>query len=157
MDDETPRIDVRSVHINDAPALYQLDYSFETDRIYTLRVKNRLQPDKNGTGAAPEAEKLVFTFELLETAVDPPIYKNYWENENTLEDVEAALHKIEGGYVALAAGVVAGGILLAIEEWRSVVRIQDLIVGRQFRRYGIGSLLLNCAADWARKHGCWAI
>src|SRR2546430_14526655 len=85
--------------INDAPALYQLDYSFETDRIYTLRVKNRLLPDKNGTGAAPEAEKLVFTFELLETAVDPPIYKNYWENENTLEDVEAALHKIEGGYV----------------------------------------------------------
>src|SRR5215470_6134535 len=157
MDDDTPHIDVRAVHINDAPALYQLDYSFETDRIYTLRVQNRLLPDKNSAGAVPAVEKSVFAFELLETAVDPPIYKNYRESENTLEAIEAALRNIEGGYVALADGVVAGGILLDVEEWRSVVRIQELIVGRQYRRYGIGSLLLSCAADWARKRGCWAI
>src|SRR5436190_17456006 len=125
MDDATPQIDVRAVHINDAPALYQLDYSFETDRIYTLRVQNRLLPDKNSAGAAPTAESLVFSFELLEIAVDPPIYKNYWEREDTLEAVEAALHNTEGGYVALANGAVAGGILLDVEEWRSVVRIQE--------------------------------
>ena len=44
-----------------------------------------------------------------------------------------------------------------MEEWRSLTRIEHIIVGRQFRRYGIGSLLLRCAADWARNHGCWAI
>ena len=38
-----------------------------------------------------------------------------------------------------------------------MVRIEDIIVGRQFRRYGIGSLLLSCTADWARNRGCWAI
>src|SRR5256886_10943824 len=59
--------------------------------------------------------------------------------------------------ISLADGQVAGVVLLNVEEWRSVARIEDLIVGRQFRRYGIGSLLLNCADDWARKQGCWAI
>ena len=47
--------------------------------------------------------------------------------------------------------------MLNVEQWRSVARIEDIIVGRQFRRYGIGSLLLNCASDWARNRGCWAI
>ena len=44
-----------------------------------------------------------------------------------------------------------------VEEWRSVARIEHIIVGRQFRRYGIGSLLLSCASDWARNLHCWAI
>ncbi len=154
MDEGTPHIDVRAVHVNDAPALHSLDYNFETDRIYTLRVQNRLMQGED----APDGEvQPAFSFELVETPVDPPIYKNFREYENTLEDIEAKLRSGEGGYVALANGEVAGGILLNVEEWRSVARIQDLIVGRQFRRYGIGSLLLSCATDWARNRGCWAI
>ncbi len=149
-----PHIEVRSVHVNDAPALYELDYNFETDRIYTLRVQNHLLGDRPDTIVG---EQVAFAFELVETPVDPPLYKNFREYENTLADVEAKLHTVEGGYVALVDGVIAGGILLNVEEWRSVVRIQDLIVDRQSRRYGVGSLLLSCAADWARKWGCWAI
>ena len=34
MDGTLPAIDVRSVAITDALALHELDYSFETDRIY---------------------------------------------------------------------------------------------------------------------------
>jgi GNAT superfamily N-acetyltransferase len=154
MDVGTPHIDVRAVHVNDAPALHALDYNFETDRIYTLRVQNRLMQGED----APDGDiQPAFSFELVETPVDPPIYKNFHEYENTLEDIEAKLRGGEGGYVALANGEIAGGILLNVEEWRSVTRIQDLIVGRQFRRYGIGSLLLSCATDWARNRGCWAI
>jgi len=44
-----------------------------------------------------------------------------------------------------------------LKEWRLVARIEDLIVGRQFRRYGIGSFVAQLCSDWARKHGCWAI
>ncbi len=88
---------------------------------------------------------------------DPPLYKDHRAFERTLEDVEARLHNVDGGYVAMADGQVAGAVLLNVEEWRSVARIEDIIVGRQFRRYGIGSLLLSCACDWARNHGCWAI
>ncbi|QBD82123.1 GNAT family N-acetyltransferase [Ktedonosporobacter rubrisoli] len=154
MDEETPHIDVRAVTVNDAPALHGLDYSFETDRIYTLRECNHLLRSENGSGAE---NKPAFAFELTETLVDPPIYKNYREYENSLEDVEEQLREGEGGYIALANAEVAGAVLLHVEEWRSVALIEDLIVGRQFRRYGIGSLLLRCAADWARKRNCWAI
>jgi ribosomal protein S18 acetylase RimI-like enzyme len=155
MDEGTlPHIEVRAVHVNDAPALYDLDYNFETDRIYTLRVHNRLLQEAQGDDGDEQA---AFAFELVETLLDYPLYKNFREYENTLVDVETKLKAVEGGYVALADGQVAGGILLYIEEWRSVVRIQDIIVGRQFRRYGVGSLLLRCAVDWARKRDCWAL
>jgi ribosomal protein S18 acetylase RimI-like enzyme len=152
MQEETPHIDVRSLQSTDAPALYAIGYSFETDRIYTLRVRNKLLDEQNES-----SEKLAFAFELLETSVDPPLYKNYREHESTVAAVEAKLRKCEGGYVAFAADEMAGAILLNVEEWHSVARVEDLIVGHQFRRYGIGTLLLNCASDWARKRDCWAV
>jgi len=154
MNGATPAIDVRSVSIADAPALHELDYSFETDRIYTLRVGGMLA---QGSDSPRDLNKPAIAFELWETPVEPPLYKSYLEYEHTLEEVEAKLNSVDGGYVALADGQMAGVVLLKVEEWRSVTRIEDIIVGRQFRRYGIGSLLLNCASDWARKRGCWAI
>ena len=154
MNEDIPHIGVRSVRLDDALALHQLDYSFETDRIYTLRLRGPLAHGDAGAGAASE---VALAFELLETQIDPPLYKDYRGYEVALAEVEAKLHRIDGGYVALADGQVAGAILLNVEDWRSVAKIEDLIVGRQFRRYGIGSLLLNCACDWARNNSCWAI
>jgi GNAT superfamily N-acetyltransferase len=154
MNRATPAIDVRSVSITDALALHELDYSFETDRIYTLRVGGMLAQCSESSHVL---NKPAIAFELWETPIEPPLYKSYLEYEHTLEEVEAKLNSVDGGYVALADGQMAGVVLLKVEEWRSVTRIEDIIVGRQFRRYGIGSLLLNCASDWARKRGCWAI
>ncbi|HTK10794.1 MAG TPA: GNAT family N-acetyltransferase [Ktedonobacteraceae bacterium] len=153
MSDVTPHIDVRAVHSADAPAIYGLDDTFETDRIYTLRVQNRLLD----VDAPASHDAVSFAFELVETSVDPPLYKNHRPPEQTLADVEAKLQRVEGGYVALADGCIAGCVLLYVDEERSVVRIEDLLIGHYYRRYGIGSLLLNCAADWARKRDCWAI
>jgi len=154
MSEGMPHIEVRAVHVNDAPALYELDYDFETDRIYTLRTQDYLLKSENGANGEG---KSAFAFELVEIPVDPPIYKNYREIWDSLAKVEARLRSVDGGYVALANGQIAGGILLRVEEWSSVTHIGELIVGRQFRRYGIGSLLLSCAADWARERDCWAI
>jgi len=154
MDGTLPAIDVRSVAITDALALHKLDYSFETDRIYTLRVNGKLAQNDD---VSQTLEKPALAFELWETPVDPPLYKSFREYEHKLEEVETRLCSIEGGYVALAGGQIAGAVLLNVEQWRSVARIEDIIVGRQFRRFGIGSLLLNCASDWARNRGCWAI
>jgi GNAT superfamily N-acetyltransferase len=154
MDGTLPAIDVRSVAITDAPALHKLDYSFETDRIYTLRVNGELAQNDD---TMQTLDRPALAFELWETPVDPPIYKSFREYEHKLEEVETRLNSVEGGYVALAGGQIAGAVLLNVEQWRSVARIEDIIVGRQFRRYGIGSLLLKCASDWARNRGCWAI
>ncbi|MGZ3610229.1 MAG: GNAT family N-acetyltransferase [Ktedonobacteraceae bacterium] len=154
MDGLLPAIDVRSVNIADALALHKLDYSFETDQIYSLRVNGKLAQNDDVTQTL---DKPALAFELWETLVDPPLYKSFREYEHKLEEVETRLHSVEGGYVALAGGQIAGAVLLNVEQWRSVAKIEDIIVGRQFRRYGIGSLLLNCASDWARNRGCWAI
>ena len=154
MDGTLPAIDVRSVAITDAPALHKLDYSFETDRIYTLRVNGELAQNDD---TMQTLDRPALAFELWDTPVDPPIYKSFREYEHKLEEVETRLNSVEGGYVALAGGQIAGAVLLNVEQWRSVARIEDIIVGRQFRRYGIGSLLLKCASDWARNRGCWAI
>ena len=148
------QVEVRAVEMSDAPALHALDYSFETDRIYTLHVQSNFE---QGDGQAPLTAQSAFAFELREMLVDLPMYKDYRSYQHTLEAVEARIAGTQGGYVALADGQVAGVILLNIEAWRAVVRIEDIIVGRLFRRYGIGTLLLNCAADWARNHGCRAI
>ena len=154
MDGTLPAIDVRSVAITDALALHKLEYSFETDRIYTLHVHGKLAQNDD---ILLTLDKPALAFELWETPVDPPLYKSFREYEHKLEEVETRLTNVEGGYIALAGGKIAGVVLLNVEQWRSVARIEDIIVGRQFRRYGIGSLLLNCASDWARNRGCWAI
>src|SRR6266571_2502750 len=135
MNGAAPAIDVRSVAVTDAPALHKLDYSFETDRIYSLRVNGELAQYDD---TAHSLDRPALAFELWEMLVDLPLYKSYREYEHTLEEVEARLNSVDGGYVALADGQVAGVVLLNVEEWRSVARIEDIIVGRQFRRYGIG-------------------
>ena len=145
MDGGTPHLEVRAICVDDAAALHALDYSFETDRIYQLRTRDSIPQEAS------------FVFELVETHVDPPHYHDYREYEGTLSGVQTRLRNTGGGYIALADGQVAGAVLLDIEEWRSVARISDILVGRQFRRYGVGSLLLSCASDWARKHNCWAL
>ena len=152
---DTPRIDVRALQLSDASALHAIDYSFETDRIYTFRTQNHLLHNDDMPDAGPASVAL--TFELVETPIDPPYYKNFREDANSLADVEQRLQGSEGGYVALANDEIAGAVLLNIDEDRSVARISDLIVGNQYRRYGVGSLILKCAVDWARKRGCWAI
>ncbi len=140
MDEGTPHIEVRAVHVNDAPALYELDNNFETDRIYALHVHDQLIQNGN---APQQQEPTRFVFELVETQVDPPIYKNYRDNQHTLADLAERLQQVEGGFVALADGRIVGGIWLTVEEWRSVARIQGIIIDRQFRRYGIGLALIK--------------
>ncbi len=151
MNQDLLSIEVRAVQLEDARTIHELDYSFETDRLYALHVLDRMI-----TSDATEHLSSL-SFELRETPVDRPLYKDYRDFAGSLADVEAILRGVDGGYTALAGGQVAGVILLNVEEWRSIASIEHIIVGRQFRRYGIGSLLLNCADDWARNRGCWAI
>jgi ribosomal protein S18 acetylase RimI-like enzyme len=153
MDDATPHIEVRPVHSADATAIDALDHTFETDRIYTLRVQNSLWQAETPVSHSPVS----FAFELLETPVDPPLYKDYRLSQSGEAPLQASLMCSQNGYVALANNEIAGCILLNVDKIRSIVHIENLLIGRPYRRYGVGSLLLNCAADWAREHDCWAV
>ncbi|HEU5375910.1 MAG TPA: GNAT family N-acetyltransferase [Ktedonobacteraceae bacterium] len=152
-----PPITLRALQPADAEALYNIDYSFETDRIYKLRAEGDQFRREGADEADQETARSFCSFKLVETPVYPPFYKNYRMGYETLEAVQARLQQAEGGYVVLVDGKVDGGIFLKLEAWRSLARIEDVLVGRQSRRYGIGSLLLDCAADWARNRNCRAI
>jgi GNAT superfamily N-acetyltransferase len=156
MDEETPHIEVRVVQVDDAPALHELDYDFETDRVYTLKIHDQLAPHIQTT-PTQTAHTSAFDFSLVETPVDPPLYKDYRTCASSPADIESMIQQGDGGFVALANGVVAGGIFLVMDAFRSVTQIKAMIVGRPFRRYGVGTLLLRCALDWARNHDCRAI
>jgi hypothetical protein len=69
MNGTLPTIDVRSVTIADTPALHKLDYSFETDRIYSVRVSGVLSPNEDTTQTL---DRPVLAYEMWETPVDPP-------------------------------------------------------------------------------------
>src|SRR5260370_17069702 len=105
MDGTLPAIDVRSVAITDAPALHNLDYSFETDRIYTLRVNGELAQNDD---TMQTLDRPALAFELWETPVDPPIYKSFREYEHKLEEVETTLNTLEPLYVPLAGAHLSG-------------------------------------------------
>lgn len=150
-----PQLDIRVITVEDVPALQQLDCSFETDRIYTLDVQERLF--HGSTRPFPPRDSPRLSLTLQECFIDPPFYKNLGENNFSQDEVEAKVRSAQGGFVAIADSQIAGAVLLHVERERSVARISLNVVGRQFRRYGIGSLLLRCASDWAREQGCWAI
>src|SRR2546423_12581414 len=86
MDEDTPHIEVRAVQINDAPAIYNLDYNFETDRIYTLHVQERLLRSHSENEGSEQGQSAL-SFKLVETPVDPPVYKNFFADNVTVEDV----------------------------------------------------------------------
>lgn len=153
----SPAIALRALQPADAVDLYNLDYSFETDRIYTLSTRGELQRPVGPVEPEQDALHLSFAFELAETPVDPPLYVDYRDDNLTLQTLQERIQKADGGYIALVDDQVAGYALLHLESWHSITHIRDFVVGRQFRRYGIGSLLLNCAADWARNQNCRAI
>jgi GNAT superfamily N-acetyltransferase len=132
-----------------------LDCSFETDRIYTLDVQERLS--HGSTHPFPPRDSPRLSLTLQECFIDPPFYKNLGENNFSQDEIEVKVRLAQGGFVAIADSQIAGAVLLHVEPERLVARISLNVVGRQFRRYGIGSLLLRCAADWAREQGCWAI
>ena len=55
------QVEVRAVEMSDAPALHALDYSFETDRIFTLYVHGYFE---QGDGQTPIAGQPALAFEL---------------------------------------------------------------------------------------------
>jgi Acetyltransferase (GNAT) family. len=162
MDENTLHIDVRAVQVSDAPALHELDNDFETDRIYALRVQNRLTSkaapasDEKGRGKEKTAAA-AFAFELVETSVDPPFYKDLNGHEDAFAELQTLVQQKDRGFVALVDGKVVGALFMAIDDERSVALIRRLIIGRQYRRYNFGPLLLRCASDWGRRQKCWAL
>ena len=55
-------------------------------------------------------------------------------------------------YLAYADGQIAGQIILR-KNWNNFAWVEDIVVDRQFRRQGVGVILLEKAVWWARDKG----
>jgi ribosomal protein S18 acetylase RimI-like enzyme len=88
-----------------------------------------------------------------------------WKIELTLKTLEKPLRKSYVGtffekhveeprvFAAVLDGVQVGWIELGYEKWNNRMRIWEFLVREEFRRMGIGSLLMNLAAKVAKEKG----
>jgi streptothricin acetyltransferase len=59
-------------------------------------------------------------------------------------------------FFAMAGGECAGQAYIAA-HWNGMARIEDIRVAEAFRRKGVGRLLMDAAAHWAKEQGFTAI
>jgi ribosomal protein S18 acetylase RimI-like enzyme len=117
----------------DAGLIRSLDTSFETGAIFEVQSSGR-------------------AFQLVETAVDPPVTKTF------AVDLHSE-HEWERTWLALAADRTVGVVATQQEAWNRRVIIWHLYVDVGRRRQGIGSRLVDTALSSARQAGArtaWA-
>jgi GNAT superfamily N-acetyltransferase len=82
------------------------------------------------------------------------------------EEAEERLQEIErdeghAAFVAAASdGEVVGWVhvyLRLLVEHHLRAEVGALVVAEEYRRRGIGELLMQHAEEWARSRGCWAV
>lgn len=130
----------------DLDRLNGLDISFVTERIYRV-VRDDL------------------SFRLVETAVDPPLHKAYGPLAAEAESLKAMPHAVvaelvvaervvpELSSVGGGEGSPVGFLAAEYERWNRRVRIGHLYVASAHRRRGVGRLLVESAAGYARSVG----
>ncbi|APU39061.1 GNAT family N-acetyltransferase [Streptomyces sp. TN58] len=124
----------------DAGAIEALDSSFTTPTVFEV--------DASGDG---------WGFLLREVPVDPPLYKVFPPEEHGEQgcagargpDVDADTRT----FVALDGGELCGFAALGYAAWNRRLTIEDIAVAPGHRGRGIGSALMERAADFARERG----
>jgi ribosomal protein S18 acetylase RimI-like enzyme len=135
-------VDVRDAQPSDFAAIAALDVTYESLRILEL----------DRSGAAPE---LTFALRWRER---PPATLTY--AEYPVERLARAAERVDAFFVAEAAGVVSGLLMIIVPPWpyaSGAAEITDLAVGREHRRSGAGRALLDAATAWARERGLRAL
>ncbi len=97
-----------------------------------------------------------WTIELRLKRSDKPIIKDYEEPlwQQWMDEESDWGTQIFGAEVD---GRVVGWMTLGMESWNNRLRIHEILVLEEYRRKGIGKLLLNKAKQIARQKNCRAI
>ncbi len=132
-------MEIRVADLTDLNACAQLDGSFSTEHVWQMQ-----EGDSSGVTAGVIA--VAFRAIRLPRAVRVP----YPRSMDHLVDHWQA----DGCFLVAAEGEeVLGFVDARPVAWNSTAHIANLIVERGSRRRGIGTLLLQSAADWARSRG----
>lgn len=92
------------------------------------------------------------------------LYKQFWDEESSLEKMKSSFHKVskDPNYIYLVAkegGILAGSVMGIIcenlyGECRPFMVIEDVIVSHDFRRKGVGTILMRELEKIAMKRNC---
>ncbi len=126
---------VRRAFAEDVTACAQLDASVETDHVW--------QMDERSLGSElhlvfrpaklPRPMRVAYPRDLRRLPED-------WERD------ECFLVAIEGA-------LILGFIDVRLQPWDGLAWVHHLVVGRRYRRRGLGRRLVQTAAEWTRRGG----
>lgn len=127
------RDNVRIVELTkDDPSLPKLNSHYFTKNYYDLSIVHK-----------PNVWKMKLTLKRLEKLLRKSYVGTFFEKH--VEEPKV--------FCAVLNGDQIGWIELGYEKWNNRMRIWEFLVKEEFRRMGIGSLLMNFAAKVAKEKG----
>ena len=124
---------VRPAESRDLEACRALDHSYTTDRVWQMETR-----EVNGS--------LTVTFRVARL---PRTMRVNYPRQG--EDLLAGWRQRDGFLTAEEDGRVCGYVALTSQAEHGIAWVGDLVVGRPWRRRGIGTALLRAAARWGRE------
>ena len=127
---------VRPAGTGDLEACVTLNHSYTTDRVWQMETR-----EINGA--------LTVTFRVARLPREVRI--NYLRQG---EDLLAGWQRRDGFLVAEQDGrAICGYVALTAQAEHGIAWVGDLVVDKSWRRRGVGTALLQAAAQWGHNHG----
>lgn len=123
---------IRPARPRDLKECGALDHSYTTDRVWQMEVRE-------------ENSLLTTTFRVARLPREMRV--NYPRQG---EELLAGWQQRDGFLVAVEGGRICGYVALTEEIEHGIARVGDLVVGQRWRRQGVGTALLEAAAQWGR-------
>jgi GNAT superfamily N-acetyltransferase len=126
---------VRPAKSRDLKLCAALDHSYTTDRVWQMDVR-----EENSVVSSVFREAYL----PREVQVDYPR-----QNESLL----AGWKRCDGFLVVEIDGEVRGYVAMTAQDEHGIAWVGDLVIDRAWRRQGLGTMLLQAAAQWGRENG----
>ncbi|RLC64981.1 MAG: hypothetical protein DRI48_07245 [Chloroflexi bacterium] len=126
---------IRPAQSRDLEACSALNHSYTTDHVWQMEAR-----EMNGA--------LTTTFRVARL---PREMRVKYPRQG--QDLLAGWRRRDGFLVAEEEGSVCGYVALTAQVEHGIAWIGDLVVDRPWRRRGIGTALLQAAAQWGRSRG----
>jgi GNAT superfamily N-acetyltransferase len=128
-------MEIRPARPRDLRYCGMLDHSYVTDRVWQMDIR-----EENG----------VVTSVFREAHLPREIRVEYPRQNDHLM---AGWQRRDGFFVAEEESELCGYVALTAQPEHNIAWVGDLVVDRNMRRRGVGTLLLQAAAQWGRDEG----
>ena len=132
-------IEVRFIEASDLQNCLVMDSSYHTEYVWQMEMLSD--------------EKLI-EISFREIKLPRSMHVDY---PRTNEQIIESFRKREAVLVGIMGDELVGYISISANPGNAIALVTDLVVGRRFRRQGVGSALLRSARNWALKNGYYQL